>query len=71
MSDIALQQALPDELAESAAALVGCIARAMSIENYGVSVGPLFEVGIQDGLVLSFGHRWTRHCGGQLIQCRE
>ena len=34
VSDIALKQVLPQELAESAAALVGCIAGAISIEDY-------------------------------------
>lgn len=50
VSDIALKQELPDELAASAAALVGCIAGAISIEDYrqGLKAAGFAEVAVVD-----------------------
>jgi SAM-dependent methyltransferase len=50
ISDIALKQELPDELAQSAAALVGCIAGAISIKDYeqGLKVAGFREVAVVD-----------------------
>jgi arsenite methyltransferase len=50
ISDIALKQDLPDELAQSAAALVGCIAGAISIKEYeeGLKAAGFSEVAVVD-----------------------
>jgi arsenite methyltransferase len=50
VSDIALKQELPDELAQSAAALVGCIGGAISIADYenGLNAAGFSEVAVVD-----------------------
>jgi arsenite methyltransferase len=50
VSDIALKQVLPDELAQNAAALVGCIAGAISIADYenGLKAAGFSEVAVVD-----------------------
>jgi arsenite methyltransferase len=50
ISDIALKQELPDELAQSAAALVGCIAGAITIKEYeeGLKAAGFSEVAVID-----------------------
>jgi SAM-dependent methyltransferase len=50
ISDIALKQDLPDELAQSAAALVGCIAGAITIKEYeeGLKAAGFSEVAVID-----------------------
>lgn len=50
ISDIALKQELPDELAQSAAALVGCVAGAISFTDYeeGLAAAGFEDVYIQD-----------------------
>lgn len=50
ISDIALKQDLPDELAQSAAALVGCIAGAIPIADYerGLKAAGFSEVAVVD-----------------------
>ena len=50
ISDIALKQELPGEVAQSAAALVGCIAGAISIKDYeeGLKAAGFAEVAIMD-----------------------
>lgn len=52
ISDIALKQILPDALAQSAAALVGCIAGAISIKDY---EDGLREAGFQEVAVVDSG----------------
>ena len=53
VSDIALKKELPDELAQSAAALVGCIAGAISIRDYeeGLKAAGFSEVAVIDSKV--------------------
>ncbi len=50
ISDIALKQTLPAELAENVAALVGCIAGAISLEDYtrGLKAAGFAEVAVVD-----------------------
>ena len=52
VSDIALKQELPSELAQSAAALVGCIAGAISIKDYQQGME---EAGFSDVVVIDSG----------------
>ena len=58
VSDIALKQVLPQELAESAAALVGCIAGAILIEDY---ENGLRAAGFSDVAVIDSGADLTAY----------
>ncbi|MFA7483649.1 MAG: arsenite methyltransferase [Vulcanimicrobiota bacterium] len=58
VSDIALKQELPSELAQSAAALVGCIAGAISIRDYEQG---LKEAGFSDVAVVDSGADLTAY----------
>jgi SAM-dependent methyltransferase len=58
VSDIALKQELPSDLAQSAAALVGCIAGAISISDYEQG---LREAGFSDVAVIDSGADLTAY----------
>ena len=65
VSDIALKQVLPQELAESAAALVGCIAGAISFEDY---ENGLREAGFSDVAVIDSGADLTAYAAAEDTQ---